>query len=350
MNKNKISELLDRRVVLQHEPTPIRRLHHISASLNKEVFCKDDSHISAIYGGSKVRKLEFIFQDALAKRAKKLVTVGSWASHHVLATALFSKGLNLKLDAVVLPQPHSELVDHAMHHAMSAGANLSPASSELIAALKILKIMTLASIKGERPYFINLGGSSAYGVLGSVLGAFELLEQVDANMAPKEGAIYVALGSGSTAAGLALGLVLANRPRPIKAIQVTSSLVVNRFVLNRLLMAGAKLLVEPEQQKELVSKAAQLIEIDEQMLGRGYGYPTSQSAIAMDEAQLDELLLDPIYTSKVFAAIQQSPQDGLPVLYWHTESFPLAAIDSNLSLPQWYRKAKLKAVPSLSKS
>jgi D-cysteine desulfhydrase len=168
-------------------------------------------------------------------------------------------------------------------------------------------------------------------------------------MAPKEGPIYVALGSGSTAAGLALGLVLANRPRPIKAIQVTSSVVVNRFVLNRLLIAGAKLLVGPEQQKELVSKAAQLIEIDNQMLGRGYGHPTSQSEIALDEARRDELLLDPIYTSKVFAAIQHSPQDGMPILYWHTDSFPLAVSDSSLSLPEWYQKAKLKAVTKLSK-
>ena len=350
MNTNKISELLSRRVILQHAPTPIRRLDHLSSSLNKEILCKDDSHISSIYGGSKVRKLEFIFQDALDKRAKNLVTVGSWASHHVLATTLFSKDLKLNLDAVVLPQPHSDLVDHAIHHAISAGANLFPASSELIAALKILKIMTFSSMRGERPYFINLGGSSAYGVLGSVLGAFELLEQVDAKMAPKEGSIYVALGSGSTAAGLALGLVLANRPRPIKAIQVTSSVVVNRFVINRLLVAAAKLLVGPEQQKELVSKALLLIEIDDQMLGQGYGYPTSQSTMALDEARLDNLLLDPIYTSKVYAAIQHSPQDGMPILYWHTESFPLAAIDSNLSLPEWYKKASLKTVTSLSKS
>jgi len=344
MKRNEISELLNRRIVLQHEPTPVRQLHRLSSKLNKEVFCKDDSHISPIYGGSKVRKLEFILQDALHKRAKSLVTVGSWASHHILATALFSKSFNLNLHAIVLAQPHSDLVDLAIHHSISAGAKLFPANNELIAALKILKMMAILHLSGDRPYFVNLGGSSAYGVLGSVLAAYEFLEQVDDAIAPREGPIYVALGSGSTAVGLALGFVLANRPRIIKAIQVSSNAVVNRFVLNRLLIAGAKLLVGPERQKELVLQAAKLIEIDDQMLGQGYGYPTEKSKFAMHEAQLEGLVLDPIYTSKVFAAVQNSPQDGMPVLYWHTESFPLTVIDANLSLPDWYKEAKRNAL------
>lgn len=340
MTQLSISQILDRRVVLQHEPTPIRRLQHFSAQQNKDIFCKDDSHISTIYGGSKVRKLEFILQDALDKKAKSLVTVGSWASHHILACAHFSKSFNLNLHAVVLAQPHSEMVDQAIHYSIRTGAQLHHAHNELIAAAKLVKTMCLLRLRGERPYFINLGGSSAPGVLGSVLAAYELLEQVKNATAPKEGPIYIALGSGSTAAGLALGLTLADHPREIKAIQVTSRAVVNHFVLNRLLLAGAKQLVGPNYQKELAAKAAKLIEINDQFLGSGYGYSTEQSQRAIVEAQRDNLILDPIYTAKVMAAIQHTPPTGLPILYWHTESFSLPVVDSELSLPDWYQKVK----------
>lgn len=304
--------------------------------LGKPIFVKDDSKISSIYGGSKVRKLEFILHDALNKGAKNLVTVGSWGSHHVLATARHIQPLELNLHAVVLAQPDLPHIGSVVGHCIASGAHLIPVRNEWSALFKIRSLMRQMERKGLNPYFISLGGSSSLGVLGTVSSAFELIEQADGILHSNDYPIYMALGSGSSVAGLALGLALLGKANPIKAIQVTSSVVINRFVINRLLKSAAELLVEPVRQKSLVALASSKIKIDKSHLGRGYGWPTigGQHAIAM--CAPDDLVLDPIYTSKVFSALAASSKDEKEALYWHTHSFPLPSLSQDLRLPLWY--------------
>ena len=64
-------------------------------------------------------------------------------------------------------------------------------------------------LRGSPLAIIPTGGSSALGAIGYVNAAFELAEQVRAGVAPEPDAIFVALGSGGTVAGLALGCRLA---------------------------------------------------------------------------------------------------------------------------------------------
>ena len=57
--------------------------------------------------------------------------------------------------------------------------------------------------------YIPLGGSTALGTLGHVNAALELADQVEAGELPLPGRVVVPLGSGGTAAGLALGFAMA---------------------------------------------------------------------------------------------------------------------------------------------
>jgi D-cysteine desulfhydrase len=198
------------------------------------------------------------------------------------------------------------------------------------------KLLRRLHRSGERPYLVNLGGSSGVGMLGTVRAALELVAQVEAQKAPRAGSICVALGSGSTAAGLALGLVLAGASRPVRAVQVTSGLVVNRFVLDRLLHAGASLLVEPRSRRALVKAASQCITIDRSALGQGYGWPSDKGRQATALAALDGLELDPTYTAKVVAAILDGAGGQEPVLYWHTLAGQQPPPTGDLRLPPWY--------------
>jgi D-cysteine desulfhydrase len=328
---------LSRRVVLVQGVTPVRRLDAISTTVKCDVFVKQDNETSAIYGGTKTRKLEFILQAAGEAGARSLVTLGSWASHHVIATALHARALGLPVHAVVSPQPHSPLIGHALHRCTEAGVTLYPASSELGSAYGLWTLLRSLRRSGDSPYLVNLGGSSGVGMLGTVRAALELVAQIAEQKAPRTGPIYVALGSGSSAAGLALGLVLAGAPRPIRAIQVTSSLVVNRFVLNRLMHAGASLLVEPRHRNALVKTASQCISIDQSALGQGYGWPSDKGNRATALAALDGLVLDPTYTAKVVAAILDGAQAQEPVLYWHTLAEQNPPPPGQLRLPPWYQ-------------
>lgn len=327
---------LARRVVLVDGVTSVRRLAAVSAAVKHDVFVKQDDETSAIYGGTKTRKLEFILQAASEAGARSLVTLGSWASHHVIATALHARPLGLSVHAVVSPQPCSPLVGHALHRCAEAGVALYPAATGLGSAYGLWKLLRRLHRSGERPYLVNLGGSSGVGMLGTVRAALELVAQVTAQKAPRAGPICVALGSGSTAAGLALGLVLAGASRPIRAVQVTSGVVVNRFVLNRLLHAGASLLVEPRSRHALVKAASQCITIDRSALGQGYGWPSDKGKQATALAALDGLVLDPTYTAKVVAAILDDTDAQEPVLYWHTLAGQHPPPTGDLRLPPWY--------------
>jgi len=64
--------------------------------------------------------------------------------------------------------------------------------------------------------------------------------------------------------------------------------------------------------------------VDENFIGRGYGIPSLESEEAMNAfAQVEGILLDPVYTAKVAAALTDYCQKGIfkpdeNVLFWHT--------------------------------
>ena len=336
MKMSDFEATLTRRVLLINGVTPVRRLDKVSAATGREVYVKQDDQTSDVYGGTKTRKLEFILQEAHDLGARSLVTMGSWASHHVLATALHARPLCLDVHAVVSPQPRLPHVGYALHRCIEAGATLYPSNSGMSSAYAIWKLLRKLRRTGAQPYMVNLGGSSGAGMLGSVRGALELAQQVAENQAPRTGPIYVALGSGSTAAGIALGLVLAGTPRPVRAVQVTSKWVVNRFVINQLLHAGARLLVEPHLRRSLVKAASARILIDQSTLGDGYGWPCEKSDHAIALAGADGLALEATYTAKVIAALLGKTQETEPALYWHTLAAPSLPPAGELTLPSWF--------------
>lgn len=328
---------LDNKVSLIEAPSPIERLNHLSSFLQREIYCKDDSNLSVIYGGTKVRKLEYILKDALDQGAQHLITVGSWGSHHILATAHHAAALNLKVHGVVLPQPVLPQVESVLSRSLAAGAHLYPVNNELAAFWKIRSLMRGLQKSGQAPYLISLGGSSPAGVLGTVQAALELVNQARANPLLKEATIYMALGSGSSVAGLALGLGLLGYSGKIKAIQVTSGLVMNRFMLYRLLVAGAMHITQGSaNQKSLITLAASMIEIDKTFLGKGYGWPTPEGRQVIEIAAQDSIEVDAIYTAKVFAAMCASKQREEVSLYWHTKALDSSVEGENLTLPYWY--------------
>ena len=66
-------------------PTPAQRVDGLSAP-GSELWIKRDDRTNDVYGGNKVRKLEWLLADAKERGATRVVTVGAAGSHHVLAT------------------------------------------------------------------------------------------------------------------------------------------------------------------------------------------------------------------------------------------------------------------------
>src|SRR4051794_22299493 len=87
-------------------PTPVECLELLS-TVKATLWVKRDDLTNPIYGGSKVRKLGPLLDDAKNRGATKIVTLGALGSHHVLATGVFGKRVGLEVEALVLRQPHS---------------------------------------------------------------------------------------------------------------------------------------------------------------------------------------------------------------------------------------------------
>jgi len=295
-------------------PTPIACLEQLS-TLTTTLWVKRDDLTNPVYGGSKVRKLGPLLDDAKSRGATRLVTMGAVGSHHVLATGVFGKRAGFSVEAVVVRQPHSTHVLETARASIGQGVRLVPAASYAEAA----RHLAVSAAAGA--YVIPAGGSSLLGTRGFVAAATELAEQVGAGALPEPDLIVLPFGSGGTAAGLAAGLLRAGLRTRVLAIAVAEPVKVFEHKAREL----AKELVEHSSHAAVLER----LEVDRHYLGEGYGRPTRASEHATREAARESLVLDDTYTAKAFAAALDRVALGNErhVLFWHTlSSAPLAPL------------------------
>ncbi len=83
-------------------PTPVQELRNLG---HKNFWIKRDDLTSSLYGGNKVRKLEFALAEGLDKKKKKVLTFGGIGTNHGLATAIFCQKLGLDCSLLLFKQP-----------------------------------------------------------------------------------------------------------------------------------------------------------------------------------------------------------------------------------------------------
>jgi D-cysteine desulfhydrase len=281
-----------------------------------ELWVMREDRSAPIYGGNKVRKLEFLLGAARTAGATRLHTFGGTGAHHVLATALHGRAAGFELEATLFPQPVDDHVREVVRLDVGSGARIHP-----VGGLAGVLASRLRAARDPGGVWLAGGGSSVCGSLGWVSGGLEIAAQVRAGACPPPAAVYVALGSTGTAAGLRVGLRLRCEVELV-AVRVVASAAVGR--LATLAMAGAlRRRLEPFGLSKLAADRTRL-RVDGSQLGRGYGHPTRASLEATRLAREHGLLLEPIYTGKVMAALLADAAsgrlDGRRVLFVNTAS------------------------------
>lgn len=274
---------------------------------------KRDDLTSDLYGGNKVRKLELLLAAARDAGKTRLLTVGAAGSHQVVACAVYGAREGFRVDAVLVPQPASPHAELNLRVALAHGlrATACPAWS--------LAPPYIASRWGGDAYFVPLGGSNALGSLGFIDAAEELAAQVRAGQLLEPEVVVVALGSGGTAAGLAVGFEQAGLRTRVLGVVVAPPTPVVRHLARRLAQKTAALAGLPVA---VGVRAAKRIDVEGEWMGRGYGHATEAGVAATEVARQSGLTLDPTYTAKAFAAALARAKTAKPgeVLYWHTLS------------------------------
>ena len=99
------------KVSLGFYPTPFHKLESISSAYDVNLWIKrEDFSGSTLFGGNKIRKLEYLLHDAKKQGCDTVFTYGATQSNHVMETATAARRCGMRpvvyLGAIVEPQPN----------------------------------------------------------------------------------------------------------------------------------------------------------------------------------------------------------------------------------------------------
>jgi D-cysteine desulfhydrase len=303
-------------------PTPVRRLDPGLVG-GAEVWLKDESgYGDGGWGGNKVRKLEWILPEARRRGAKALFTVGGIGTHWGLVAALYGREQGLRTILGLVDQPVDDHVRDQLQRLRASGAELHRLGTPTRLRIAAPALMARAALRDRRlPMFLPAGGSNPFGALGYVEAAYEIADQVAAGVLPAPATVVIAVGSGGTAAGLALGLRLAGLETRVFGAVVNDALPLDAQVIARLANRTADLLRSHGAGITVGPVLPEDVTMRRDWMGATYGDPTPASTSAVAEAAMHGLALEPVYTGKSLAAIRDlTPVRALtePVLWLNT--------------------------------
>ena len=284
------------RVSLGHFPTPIEHLKSISDYLaGPQIYIKRDDCTGLATGGNKTRKLEFILADALDKNANLVVTVGAIQSNHARQTAAACAKLGLKcliiLEHRLKNAPEIYETSGNVFLNKLFGAELIYCPKDEVIEDYADKIIDERTLKGEKPYFIPVGGSNHFGELGYIECMREIIENQNQDSFSH---IVLATGSGGTHAGLIAGKTIFKSDIQVIGISIKGSKKNQEEKVFQLAINSLEYVMGPSPSSEDVI-------IMDGFVGPGYAEPTDGMKKALSlMATKEGILLDPVYSGKAF--------------------------------------------------
>jgi len=310
------------RVFLAHLPTPLERLDRLTRELGgPEIWIKRDDCTGLSTGGNKTRKLEFLMAEAREQGADMVITQGATQSNHARQTAAFATKLGMGCHILLEDRTGSEDPNYnfngnvLLDHLHGATTETRPGGADMQAEMEAVAEKLRAD--GRKVYVIPGGGSNPTGALGYVNCAFELLGQAnDRGLAVDH--LVTATGSAGTHAGLVTGLKAMNARIPLLGFGVRAPRERQEENVFNLAEKTAEKLGCPG----VVERADVVADCD--YVGSGYGVPRADTLEAIRMfAELEAILLDPVYTGKAAAGLidycrQGRFKKGEKLVFLHT--------------------------------
>ncbi|MCA9689966.1 MAG: pyridoxal-phosphate dependent enzyme, partial [Myxococcales bacterium] len=295
-----------------------------------EVWIKRDDQSAPIYGGGKVRKLEYVLANPPHDDGRPIVSVGGIGSHHLVALALYLQPMGRALHAWTFDQVVTPHVRRNLATLVACGAQLWDVKTRPGLAWAALRYYAHQLLRLRRPArFLTAGASTGLGSLGFVVAGLELGEQIERGALPRPRRIYITGGSAGSAGGLALGLALARVPTHLRIVSAVEPVLFNARALRSMLRAGYRALraagLPPRRggARGLLGGAGVTWSIDPTQVGPGYATPTAAAAEAVAAAREHDLSLETTYTGKCAAALRADLEAGAldgPILLWNTHA------------------------------
>lgn len=318
------------RQTLGFYPTPLQKLERISAETHVELYAKrEDFSGMTLFGGNKIRKLEYLMGDAKAKGCDVVVTYGATQSNHAMQTATAARKCGLTpvlfLVAIVEPKPADLRANLLLDTILGAELHiLTQLPGESMddtldrCRPQIDAVLDGLRQSGRKVYDLPSGGTTPVGMLGYVHAYAELTEQLHA-LGREADYLFVSTGTGGTLAGLIAGKALIGSSPDLVGVQVSPK-VTEAYAEEILALSNQTLrhLGQPETAER------SLFRLENGYYHPGYEIPSPK---ANDDirylARTEGLFTDPVYSGKGFHAMMEHIRRGLvppnsTVVFIHT--------------------------------
>lgn len=310
-------------------PTHLQKLDKLSKELGVELYLKrEDLSGKNLFGGNKIRKLEYLMGEALGHRAEYVITYGATQSNHAMQTVTACRVCGLKpilyLVEVVSGKAgelRSNLLLDTLMGAEIHIVSMKPGETEAEAEERSFELAQLRKQEleaaGHFCFDIPMGGACPVGSLAFAEGFLEITEQL---LAKQKTADYLfhATGTGGTLAGLALACKAIESKTQIISINVSEkeesyASWIAGLANQCAYILGIKTFLRPGD-----------VTIDPRYFAPGYEKPNAASIEAIRYlARTEGIFLDPVYTGKAFAGMLDyirtgKVEPGSTVVFLHT--------------------------------
>lgn len=311
-------------------PSPVHPLHRLSDHLGgPRIWAKrEDCNSGLAYGGNKVRKLEYLVPDALARGADTLVSIGGVQSNHTRQVAAVAAVLGLR--AVLVqeswvdwPDPVNDKVGNILlSRIMGADVRLVEAGFGIGVKDSWNEALEDVRAAGGTPYPIPAGASDhPLGGLGFANWAYEV-ERQERELGVFFDTVVVCSVTGSTHAGMIAGFAGQDRPRRVLGIDASATLAETRAQVAKIAHSTAELIGIGRQLRD------EEITVLDGWAGDAYGIPVESTLDAIRlVGRLEGVILDPVYEGKSMAGLIDLVRRGdigkdSTVLYAHLGGQP----------------------------
>lgn len=297
-------------------PTPVER-----SGAAESLWVKRDDLSATGLGGNKVRALDWLLGGVGA--GDTVVTVGGAGSTHALATVRHAHRLGARAEVLRWRQEMNDAAERVGARLCAEGDACADARTVAGVYARALVRRARARVRGERLRWIPAGGTTPLGILGHVDAALELAAQVAAGVMPAPARVVLPLGSGGTAAGLALGFAIAGLETDVVGVQVVPVVVARRGRVLGLAAATARLIERLDRANGGTTRVPRpspsRVRVERLQYGGAYGRETAAGRAAARRFAEHHAAraLDATYSAKAFAAALAAC-DGKPTLFWLT--------------------------------
>ncbi|GMT50263.1 MAG: putative 1-aminocyclopropane-1-carboxylate deaminase [bacterium] len=314
-------------------PTKVTSLSRITESLScKSFWVKRDSESSSLYGGNKVRKLEFEFGKLMERKSEMILAYGSLGSNFTIAACLFAKTLDIPTHLILYDTVNTPFVMANFKHNCKMAQNMTRIRSPL--SLPYAVSRELWRHRGKQVYLMPPGGSSPLSTLGYINAMLELKGQIDDGELPMPDYIFLPVGTGGTLVGLLIAKVLFNLPVKIIGMAVVDWIITNPVILKLFIYRSVRFFNQVAGTHLRASHIFKELHLDYRSLGKGYAHSTDEAKRAKDLLKREEnIILDETYTAKAMAGaidiVRTDLKADTNVLFWHSFN----SQDNGMTLP-----------------